>query len=255
MSDLTVPAKAGKNSTPQVPALRSPGMSGWLRSAVRDYLTPHPDVGVEPVRPVVRREAERAAAELSNTLRPATPKEWAGWLSPMRAVLVNGPPDQPALMRAATAMASVLPEVPACALNPETQREVMRSFKFWPTPSEVWPILQTRIEPFIAELGALRRIVNAPEERERPQPTPEERAAMAEQARRLAAELRASASERDMAGRAPPPKAKPVSQGALLMLYERQIQHASDEIFRTLARARLEKLRAEMGLGQEESEG
>jgi hypothetical protein len=214
MNDL-----APRRSGPALPSLAAPAMSPWLQRAVRDFRSPHPDAGPEPVQPVVRAEAARAAAALEASLRPATLDEWRAFLLPILAAVAN-PPDRNAFSARVAAIAEALRDIPAGALSADAQRDVMRFNRFFPTPADLEPLLRPRCAERMADLSTLRRIAVAPTEREPEQIAPEARAAMAERAHALAAEIRASAEaqERGPGGR---PRAIPISDGALLAHYER----------------------------------
>jgi hypothetical protein len=236
-------SQIAKRSEARAPALTSPPMTGWLRSAVRDVMAPHPDAGPAPLREGVREEAARAAAVLEATMRPATIDDWRRFLLPVVAGCAN-PPDRDAFAGRVAAIAGALAEVPAEALTIEAQRQVMRSVRFFPVAADLWPILHPTFAGLQAELSVLRRIAAAPAAPAQVAPSAEERAEMARQAAALAAELRAGAEEREARGR-PQGRAVALSDGALLAHYERLAEGGS-----AAAAARARHLRDRIGAAQ-----
>lgn len=202
-----------------LPALSEPNWTGWMRATLRDFREPHPDVAPPTVLPVVADEAKRAIPVLEAALKPATADDWRAFLLPLLATVAN-PPDRAAFETRAAAIATTLNDVPAAALTPNAQREVMRALRFFPGPADLLPLLRPLYAERVADLAALRRIAEAPKDRPAeivPQAVRDE---MAARARALAGELRASAADADQAG-ARPARAIPLSAGALLAHYER----------------------------------
>jgi hypothetical protein len=237
MNDL-----APRRSGPSVPSLAAPAMSPWLQRAVKDFRNPHPDAGPEPVQPVVRDEAKRIAAALEASLRPATLDEWRAFLLPILAAVAN-PPDRNAFSARVAAIAEALRDIPAGALSPDAQRDVMRFNRFFPTPADLEPLLRPRCAERMADLSTLRRVAAAPTEREPEQIAPEARAAMAARAHALAAEIRASADAQER-GPTGAVRAAPISDGAMLAHLER-LAAGGNAIAEHRARMLREKIGAE----------
>lgn len=147
----------------------------------------------------------------------ATADEWAAFLKPLLAAMNQQPTREQFVARCA-AIAFALPDVPASMLVPWRQRDAMRHFRFLPSPAEVaeWIAPALRDERESRDRHAR---LSGPSDlpAERPAPTPEEIAAVQAKARALVAEL----THRSPETKSPPPRALPLSPGALLASYER----------------------------------
>lgn len=171
-----------------VATLRQPEMSGALTAALRDRMSPHPDVGPEPVRSDIRAEARRAADVLEQSLRPASQAEWLNWLRPIAAVCANTPTQHDFQVKVA-GIISAMSEVPAAALTASSAYDVMRSTKFFPTVADLYPILSPLYAERRAELSALRSLSAAPEPEPKEWMTAEEREKVSSGLKMLAEEL------------------------------------------------------------------
>lgn len=154
-------------SQPLVP-LRAPRLSHALADAVAARLSPHPDVAPAPASAALLPEVRAALPAFEALARPATVEDWARWLSPLRAVLGNAPPDRAALVGSAQAMAAAMHEVPLSALTEAVRAEALRKLKWWPTPADLWPMFAGAGREARATANALRNII-AEAQRARPE--------------------------------------------------------------------------------------
>lgn len=195
-----------------------PEPSPWLREAIAHVAAPHPDVGIEPsrIRPGVREEAARRAEAMAPKLAAASADDWHRFLLPLR-VLPNGPVPDREFAAAVGAIAFALHDVPASVLTVDRQREALRTLRFWPSPHDLDQILRPASTALRAEHRHLLAIANAPQAAQASGPTPMQRAAIAEQAAALAAELRSSAIA---VNSRPPVTPRTLSPAALIAAYD-----------------------------------
>lgn len=150
-------------------------------------------------------------------LRHATARDWAEFLRPVAASVRNTPTADEFKARVAAVAASVA--VPAAWLEqPWRRTEAMRRFQFWPAVFDVAEMFEEDLKAEQRSRDLQARHAALPPPEEPPPLTEEQRAAMAEKARALAAELRGNGTSEAprVTG-----KALPLSHGALLAHYER----------------------------------
>lgn len=201
-------------------------------------------VGSAPALPVltgqVRRDAEIAEAALARETSPVTAAMFRAWLGPVNAAVRNPQPQADFEVRC-MGLFTLLDDLPAGAFTAEARRALPA---FFPSAEDIRKAVEPGARRLRATLATLRDALAAKPQQDAQQPVREPqhvRDAMAEQARLLAAELRAAGAEREAAGRQPA-RAVHLSDGALLARYERL---ASEGNFAAAARAAA--LRARLG--------
>lgn len=147
----------------------------------------------------------------------ATGEDWAQFLRPLLAAL-NSKPSRDEFAARCAAIAFACSDVPASMLVPWRQRDMMRTFKFLPSPAEVAAWIGPSIAAERESMDRTTRL-NAPSDLppEPPVRTPEEIAAVQAKARAVVAELTGAGP---VATRTPI-KPAPVSDAVLLALHER----------------------------------
>jgi hypothetical protein len=180
-------------------------------------------VGSPPRPPMLaereRAEAKRAADAIAWQLRPVPPALFRAWLGPVNAAVRNPQGAEDFEVRCA-GLHALLDDLPAGCFTAEARRALPA---FFPSAEDI----RRAVEPGARRLRALADALTASLAPvpgptlpgSAAPPSPEERAAMLAQARQVAAELRANADARE-AGDRPAAKAVPLSDGALLALYE-----------------------------------
>jgi hypothetical protein len=180
-------------------------------------------VGSPPRPPMLaereRAEAQRAADAIAWQLRPVPSALFRAWLGPVNAAVRNPQSAEDFEVRCA-GLHALLDDLPAGCFTAEARRALPA---FFPSAEDI----RRAVEPGARRLRALADALAAslapvpgptlPEPAA--SPSPEERAAMLAKARQVAAELRANADAREARDR-PAAKAVPLSDGALLALYE-----------------------------------
>jgi hypothetical protein len=96
----------------------------------------------------------------------ATAEDWATLLRPL-LVALNNKPTQQDFMARASVIAFALPDVPVSMLTGWRQRDVVRAFKFLPSPAEV--------EEWLGDALKTERRLAKPDQRALPAPAPEAR--------------------------------------------------------------------------------
>lgn len=166
----------------------------------------------------------------------ATANHWAEWLRPVAAAVRNPPSPQDFQGRCAALAFSL--SVPASALTASKARDLCRKSEFWPSVAEVEALFaedwreQARSRS-IGGSGMARLAPPAPVEID-----PAARAASAERARAIAAELRATPAIPKL-----PVKPLPLHPHHLLAAYEAEAERGNEA-----AAMRAEQLRKAMGI-------
>lgn len=203
-------------------------------------------VGLAPrppaLRPDQRNEVARGLAYLEAECRPPSATMLGAWLAPINAAVRNPQSREDLAVRVA-AMVDLLGDLPAGAFTLEARR-AMRC-EFFPSAAEVRKAVEPHARRLVARVEALRRMVDpqpAGDDRDAPREevTPEQRAAMAAQARALVAELRGGGTSE---GVKPGGKALPLSDGAMLAHYRRLASEGN-----AAAATRVAAIEARLGL-------
>lgn len=159
---------------------------------------------------------------VSNDITPAsthgyaTANDWARFLKPVAAGVRN-PPTEGDFRARVAAIAHALPDVPAIWLGQAwRQREAMAAWQFWPSAADVaeWVAPYRREERATADMRH-RLAAPAPEPERGPRSAAEILAV-----KQAAAAVMAAATAPQPNAR-PTAKALPLSEGALLAIYER----------------------------------
>lgn len=178
---------------------------------------------------------------------------WAGFLRPLLAVVPN-PPGREDFAARCKAMAFAMPEVPEDLLGGWRQQDVLRRFKFFPSPAEIWEwlspdICQARQSRALRERLAGTKALPAPP----PEPkTTEAIAAVLASVQAFKAE-RNAATERVIPEEAP--KAAYLPEQFLLFQYEREHKAAvlaGSQCVGALA-FRIEALRRKLAVAEKEA--
>ncbi|GAC1601594.1 MAG: hypothetical protein NVS3B2_04640 [Ramlibacter sp.] len=148
-------------------------------------------------------EARRLLDAHERAFVPIAGPALAAWLEPLSVVLASAPREKALLMFAATA-ALALDDLPDSVLNQGTQREALRTWRFWPSAADLVALLAPHAQQYLARRDGLRTLAatRPPAPEAVPQPLTE-----AEQAAEDARILRGvRARMRGEEGYAPPPR-------------------------------------------------
>jgi len=124
------------------------------------YRDPTGDGIVIAPPPVLQGDVSEARAKLAEATalcRPADPKIIAAWCERLRA-LPKSPDDQSGTQKATMAIIFACGELPAAVWTTEALAEGLRRWKWWPSPAEVYALLEPIGTPFIRTRDTLRRI-------------------------------------------------------------------------------------------------
>jgi hypothetical protein len=159
MTKSTVVATRHAVALPTIaPAL--PRHSGALTSAIRDFINPHPDIGLPQVSPETQAEARAALPALETLCRPATADRVAAWLLPVSSGVGKQITREEFAMRIGPITAA-LADMPGSVFTVAMQREALRTFKYFPSASEVHALLAPHAREIEAARNALRKIAGA----------------------------------------------------------------------------------------------
>lgn len=136
-------------------------LSQGLTIALIDAANPHPDVGLRPLVPSLRAEADAERARVKAAMQPADPAAIVRWLAPLATLVANAPTGED-LRSKCQAMAIVLSDLPGSLFTPRTQREAAQTFKFWPSAAEVHDLLAPQAKAMAARIIALDKLLRMP---------------------------------------------------------------------------------------------
>lgn len=180
-------------------------------------------------------EGRRLLPAYEAAMRPPTADVVRPWLLRL-AGAVRQPPSAEEVATRAGLLAEAAEGLPALLFGPETLREAMRRWEWWPSVADVVALLAPLAAPHRLRLSRLRRLAGVTDAAEASDPlagpqngraghvgsaadlTPEQRAEMAARLRALSAELRGRSGE---APPPPPPRAAPLSDAALAEMRDR----------------------------------
>jgi hypothetical protein len=146
--------------------------------------------------------------------RMATAEDWATLMRPLLAAL-NSKPSREEFNARAVAMAFALPDVPADMLTGWRQRDLVRRFKFLPSPAEIEEWLSDALRDRKATAALLS--LPAPKPEPRAERTPEEIAEARAKVQAFMAERNAAGGPAELA----PVEPRYLSDGHLLASLEK----------------------------------
>lgn len=135
-----------------------------------------------------------AISRAAESDRLATAEDWAVLLRPLLAAL-NSKPSREEFAARCAAIAFALPEVPADMLVGWRQRDVLRTFKFLPSPAEIREWLGDALRERCRLMALAKHALPAPRFERRPERTPEEVAAVRATVARFLAERNAATGQ------------------------------------------------------------
>lgn len=167
-------------------------------------------------------EAQRKLQEAEHLCRPADARTIAIWCQRMK-VLPWAPADTDQSQAAITAICMACGELPAGVWTAETAAIALRTWVRWPAPAQIYELLSSAARPFWRSRDGLRRVAGAGDDKPQPAaelPGPDAQVHVAALVKAFVAER--SFNDPNHAEARPPVAAKPLSDGALLAVYERE---------------------------------
>jgi hypothetical protein len=202
------------------------------------HLSPAPQT---PMPDGERAEARRLFVQADRLCQPADPRLIAFWCAKLSSLPFR-PAQQAWVDAAIEAICIACAELPGVVWTNETLAEALRTFERWPSPAQVYALLEPKARPFWRTRDGLRRALEAPPPPVVPRepPTPGALEAVAGMVASITAEIRQGyRASRDLPKERPP---VPVSAGALLATYERLAAQGD-----TSAAIRVAMLRKQLG--------
>ena len=105
----------------------------------------------------MRLEAERAAQELKEALRPARQSDVELWLASLGSMTAGRKHDDDAEI-SIQATAAMLDDMPSAVFTGETLKKALRRFKWWPSFAELSEFLDAEKAPLVMQAKRLRAI-------------------------------------------------------------------------------------------------
>lgn len=144
-------------------------------------LVPHwsPPTPRLPLSEGQRDEARRKYLQAERLCQPADPRLAAFWCAKLRT-LPFGPDNEGRSQEAIATIVSACNDLPGAVWTNENLVLALRTFRRWPSPGEVYALLEPKARPFWASRDGLRRTLNTPVATVEPQRQPPTNEAMAE---------------------------------------------------------------------------
>lgn len=168
------------------------------------------------------QEAQRKLREAEHLCRPGNPRHIAVWCKKME-ILPWAPTTEDASKASIMAICEACAALPAAVWTSDSAVVALRTWKRWPTPSDVYVLLSDLAKPYRRALSGLQRVAatGAPEPLEvKSAPTPDAPTHVASLVQAFIAERSFNAPGASPSDDRPVTPA-PLSDGALIQEYER----------------------------------
>ncbi len=201
-----------------------PVLTGPLEHAIRTHTEPgwngeYQRLGVHPQ---FRHEAERARNLYASMCQPFDRQQLITWLYPLVAASRIVPSDED-FMAKASVIAIAVSDFPRACFTAETQREALRMFKYFPSAADVCDLLEPTRKRLVGRYQALMAMLaprsTEPEPTERQKLTQAQRDAIIAEFHPKFAAVMGEARQPEV--RSATHRELPLSDGALLMIYEK----------------------------------
>jgi hypothetical protein len=201
-----------------------PRFSGPLEHAVSTHTEPgwNGEYQRLPLHPQSRHEAERGRDVLASMCQPIDRQQLIAWLYPLVAASRIVPSDED-FMAKASVIAIAVSDFPRACFTAETQREALRMFKYFPSAADVCDLLEPTRKRLVGRYQALVGMLTTrnpePEQTERQKLTQAQRDAVIAEFHPKFEAVMAEARQPEV--RPSTHRELPMSDGALLMVYEK----------------------------------
>lgn len=224
-----------------------PVLTGPLEHAIRSHTEPgwNGEYQRLAVHPQARHEAERARNLYASMCQPIDRQQLVAWLYPLVAASRIVPSDED-FMAKASVIATAVSDFPRACFTAETQREALRMFKYFPSAADVCDLLEPTRKRLVGRYQALMAMLRPreveTEQTERQKLTQAQRDAILAEFHPKFAAVMGEARQPEV--RSATHRELPLSDGALLMIYEKLAAdgNAAAVIRRDMLRKKLGKV-------------